>query len=169
MEGEVCWLRRGVEARRTKSKARIQRARQLLAARGFQRPRVAEFQLAEAPRLSHVVLEARGVRKAFGEHTVLDGVDFTLGRGERVGIVGPNGAGKTTFLRVLLGELPADGGEVVAGKKTLVAYHDQQRALLDPDLTVYEAAGGSPPGGHGGGDLLDVGRGRGGPPPPPPH
>jgi len=154
---EVAWLRRGVEARRTKSKARIQRARQLLAARGFQRPRVAEFQLAEAPRLSHVVLEARGVRKAFGEHTVLDGVDFTLGRGERVGIVGPNGAGKTTFLRVLLGELPADGGEVVAGKKTRVAYHDQQRALLDPDLTVYEAAGGSPPGGHGGEDFVEIG------------
>jgi ABC transport system ATP-binding/permease protein len=141
---EVAWLRRGVEARRTKSKARIQRARQLLADRGFQRPRVAELRLAEAPRLSQVVLEARQLRKAFGERVVLDGVDFTLGRGERVGIVGPNGAGKTTFLRVLLGELPPDGGEVVMGRRTKIAYHDQQRALLDPDQTVYQAAGGSP-------------------------
>jgi ATP-binding cassette subfamily F protein uup len=153
---EVAWLRRGVEARRTKSKARIQRARQLLADKGFQRPQVAELRLAEAPRLSHVVLEARQLEKAFGERTVLAGVDFTLGRGERVGIVGPNGAGKTTFLRVLLGELAPDAGEVVVGKKTKVAYHDQQRALLDPEQTVYQAAGGSPPG-KVGEDFVEIG------------
>ncbi|MFO0583318.1 MAG: ABC-F family ATP-binding cassette domain-containing protein [Anaeromyxobacter sp.] len=154
---EVAWLRRGVEARRTKSKARIQRARQLLAEKGFQRPKVAELRLAEAPRLSHVVLEAKGVAKRFGERKILEGVDFTLGRGERVGIVGPNGAGKTTFLRILLGELAPDAGTVVAGQRTRVAYHDQQRALLDPDQTVYEAAGGSPPGGHGGEDFVEIG------------
>jgi ATP-binding cassette subfamily F protein uup len=153
---EVAWLRRGVEARRTKSKARILRARQLLAEKGFQRPKVAELRLAEAPRLSHVVLEARGLRKAFGVQVVLDGVDFTLGRGERVGIVGPNGAGKTTFLRVLLGELAPDAGEVVVGRRTRVAYHDQERALLDPQQTVYEAAGGSPPG-HVGEDHVEIG------------
>jgi ATP-binding cassette subfamily F protein uup len=66
--------------------------------------------------------------------------------GERVGLVGPNGAGKTTFLRVLLGELPADAGEIVTGKRTKVAYYDQQRTKLDPEATVYEAAGGGPPG-----------------------
>jgi ATP-binding cassette subfamily F protein uup len=142
---EVAWLRRGVEARRTKSKARIDRARRLMAERGFARPKVAELQVAPAPRLSHVVLEGYGIAKRFGEHEVLRGIDFTLLRGERVGIVGPNGAGKTTFLRVLLGELPPDAGEVVAGKRTQVAYYDQQRALLDPEQTVYEAAGGSPP------------------------
>jgi ATP-binding cassette subfamily F protein uup len=94
--------------------------------------------------------------KSFGERRVLDGVDFTLGRGERVGIVGPNGAGKTTFLRVLLGELPPDVGEVISGKRTRVAYHDQQRALLDPDQTVYEAAGGSPAG-KVGEDFVEIG------------
>jgi ABC transport system ATP-binding/permease protein len=146
---EVAWLRRGVEARRTKSKARIQRARQLMAEKGFQRPRVAELQLAEAPRLSHVVLEARAVAKRLGGRDVLAGIDFTLGRGERVGVVGPNGVGKTTFLRVLLGELSPDGGEVVTGKRTRVAYYDQARAKLDPETTVYEAAGGGPPGGQG--------------------
>ena len=154
---EVAWLRRGVEARRTKSKARIQRARQLLADKGFQRPKVAELRLAAAPRLSHVVLEAKQVTKAFEGRTVLAGIDFTLGRGERVGIVGPNGAGKTTFLRVLLGELAPDSGAVVAGQKTRVAYHDQQRELLDPDQTVYEAAGGSPPGGHAAEDFVEIG------------
>jgi ABC transport system ATP-binding/permease protein len=146
---EVAWLRRGVEARRTKSKARIERARRLMAERGFEPPRVPELKLAAPPRLSHVVLEARGVAKRLGDRKVLAGIDFTLGRGERVGIVGPNGVGKTTFLRVLLGELAADAGEVVKGQRTQIAYYDQARAQLDPEATVYEAAGGGPPGGQG--------------------
>ncbi|HET7752746.1 MAG TPA: ABC-F family ATP-binding cassette domain-containing protein [Anaeromyxobacteraceae bacterium] len=152
---EVAWLRRGVEARRTKSKARIDRARRLMAERGYTAPRVADLQVAPAPRLSHVVLEAHGLEKRFGGHEVLAGIDFTLLRGERVGIVGPNGVGKTTFLRVLLGELPADAGEAVSGKRTQVAYYDQQRAQLDPEQTVYEAAGGSPPG-RAGEDFIEL-------------
>ena len=153
---EVAWLRRGVEARRTKSKARIQRARALMAEKGFDRPRVAELQVAPPPRLSQVVLEAHGLEKAFGERKVLAGVDFILQRGERVGIVGPNGAGKTTFLRLLLGELEPDAGRVVAGVRTRVAYHDQQRAALDPEQTVYEAAGGGAPG-MAGEDFVQIG------------
>jgi ABC transport system ATP-binding/permease protein len=154
---ELAWLRRGVEARRTKSKARIERARKLMAERGPRRAQVPELQLAPPPRLSHKVLEAQGIVKRFGERTVLAGVDFTLQRGERIGLVGPNGAGKTTFLRVLLGELAPDAGEVVTGKRTQVAYYDQQRAKLDPDLTVYEAAGGSPAGRTGGEDFVALG------------
>jgi ABC transport system ATP-binding/permease protein len=153
---EVAWLRRGVEARRTKSKARIDRARKLMAERGFQRPKVAAFQVAAPPRLSQVVIEARGISKRFEARTVLADVSFTLQRGERVGIVGPNGVGKTTFLRVLLGELAPDAGEIVTGKRTKVAYYDQQRTRLDPEQTVYEAAGGSPPG-KGGEDFMDLG------------
>jgi ATP-binding cassette subfamily F protein uup len=120
-----------------------------MAERGYVRPRAAELQVAEAPRLSHVVLEAHGVAKALGGRPILTGIDFTLGRGERVGIVGPNGAGKTTFLRVLLGELAPDAGEVVTGKRSKIAYYDQARAQLDPETTVYEAAGGGPVGALG--------------------
>jgi ATP-binding cassette subfamily F protein uup len=93
-----------------------------------------------APRLGHTVIEAEGVGKSFGERRVLKDVNFILQRGERVGIVGPNGVGKTTFLRVLLGEEPPDAGKVVIGKNTKVAYYDQQRAVLDPEQTVYDAA-----------------------------
>jgi ATP-binding cassette subfamily F protein uup len=117
-----------------------------MAENGFVRPRVADLQVAPPPRLSQVVLEAHGLSKSFGERKVLAGVDFILQRGERVGIVGPNGAGKTTFLRLLLGELEPDAGRVVAGVRTRIAYHDQQRAALDPEKTVYEAAGGGAPG-----------------------
>ncbi|ATB31794.1 ABC-F family ATP-binding cassette domain-containing protein [Melittangium boletus] len=137
---EVAWLRKGPEARRTKSKARIDRARKLMEEKGFQRPKVAGLQVMQAPRLGHTVIEAEGVRKSYGERNVLQGVNLLLQRGERVGLVGPNGVGKTTFLRVLLGELPPDAGKVVIGKNTKVAYYDQTRASLDPEQTVYEAA-----------------------------
>ncbi|MBF5044843.1 ABC-F family ATP-binding cassette domain-containing protein [Aggregicoccus sp. 17bor-14] len=137
---EVAWLRRGPEARRTKSKARIERARKLMAEKAFQRPKVAALQTVSAPRLGHTIAEAKKVHKRFGDREVLRGVDFLLQRGERVGIVGPNGVGKTTFLRTLLGELPPDSGEVIIGKNTKVAYYDQNRAQLDPELTVYDAA-----------------------------
>jgi ABC transport system ATP-binding/permease protein len=137
---EVAWLRQGVEARRTKSKARIERAQRLMAEKGLQRAKTAALKTAAAPRLGHTVIEARGVSKSFGERRVIEDVSIIVQRGERIGIVGRNGAGKTTFLRVLLGELQPDAGEVVTGKNTRIAYYDQQRAQLDPEWTVYEAA-----------------------------
>ncbi len=152
---ELAWLRRGVEARRTKSRSRIERARRLMAERGPARPQVAAFQVAPPPRLSHVVLEAHGISKRYDGPPVFSEVDFTLGRGERVGLVGPNGVGKTTFLRVLLGELHPEAGQVVMGKRTRIAYHDQHRSSLDAAATVYQAAGGSPPG-HAGEDFIEL-------------
>jgi ATP-binding cassette subfamily F protein uup len=137
---EVAWLRQGVEARRTKSKSRIQRAQKLMAEKGFQRPKIAALQTVAAPRLGHTIIEAEHLQKKFGDKTVLNDVGIIVSRGERIGIVGPNGVGKTTFLRVLLGELEADSGKLVIGKNTKVAYYDQQRAQLDPEQTVYESA-----------------------------
>ena len=137
---EIAWLRRGPQARRTKSKARIQRARQLMAEKAWAAPKVADLQTAVVPRLGHTVLEAEHLTKRFGERPLLANVNFILQRGERVGLVGRNGVGKTTFLRVLLGELAPDSGKVITGKNTVVAYYDQQRVQLDPNLTVYEAA-----------------------------
>jgi ATP-binding cassette subfamily F protein uup len=151
---EVAWLRRGPEARRTKSKARIDRARKLMAERGFTRPKVADFQVAAPPRLSATVIEAEGLEKRFGDRVILAGVDFRLKAGERVGLVGPNGVGKTTFLKVLLGEAAPDAGTVTTGKRTRVAYYDQQRTTLDGEQTVYEAAGGSP--GKIGEDFIEI-------------
>jgi ABC transport system ATP-binding/permease protein len=139
---EVAWLRRGPEARRTKSKARIERARKLMAASGFVRPRVPELQTVAAPRLGHTVLEARDAAAAYGTREVLRDVDVIIQGGDRVGIVGPNGAGKTTLVRLLLGELAPSRGEVIRGKNTRIAYYDQSRTKLDPEQTVYEAAWG---------------------------
>ncbi len=137
---EVAWLRRGVEARRTKSKARILRAQKLMAERGWATTKVADLQLAAAPRLGHTVIEAEGIGKQFDGRWVVKGADLILQRGERIGLVGPNGVGKTTFLRLLLGELPPDGGRVEIGKNTRIAYYDQHRTSLNLEHTVYEAA-----------------------------
>jgi ABC transport system ATP-binding/permease protein len=137
---EVAWLRRGPQARRTKSKARIERARKLLAERGFVRPKVAELQIAKAPRLSQIVIEAKKVSKAFDGRHVFRDVSFIMQPGERVCLMGKNGAGKTTLLKTLLGELQPDSGSVVIGARTKVAWFDQHREALDPDLTVYESA-----------------------------
>ncbi|MFZ5442659.1 MAG: ABC-F family ATP-binding cassette domain-containing protein [Myxococcota bacterium] len=137
---EVAWLRKGVEARRTKSKARIERAQKLLAERGFQRPKVPQLQMVSAPRLSQTVIEAKRVAQRFGERTIFNDVSVIVQPGERIGIVGPNGAGKTTLLRTLLGELPPASGTVTLGPRTKVAYFDQQRLTLDEDATVAENA-----------------------------
>ena len=138
---EVAWLRKGPEARRTKSKARIERARKLLAERGFKPPKVAALHTAAAPRLGQTVIEAKKISKRFGDRVVLKDADLIVQRGERIGIVGPNGVGKTTFLQVLLGELEPDSGTRVIGKNTRIAYYDQARAQLDPEQTVFDTAG----------------------------
>jgi ATP-binding cassette subfamily F protein uup len=140
IEQEVAWLRRGPQARRTKSKARIERARKLLNEKGFQRPKVPELQLAAAPRLSQTVIEACHISKHFGELKVLDDVNVIVQPGERLGLVGKNGAGKTTLIRTLLGELKPDSGEVRLGPKTKVVHYDQLRTALDEEKTVFEAA-----------------------------
>jgi ABC transport system ATP-binding/permease protein len=137
---EVAWLRRGPEARRTKSRARIERARRLMAEPRFRHPRVPELQLAEAPRLGHTVIEARDVAFGWPARELFRDVSLLVQSGDRVGIVGPNGAGKTTLLRVLLGELPPVRGTVVRGRTVRVAHFDQGRESLDPEQTVYEAA-----------------------------
>jgi ABC transport system ATP-binding/permease protein len=136
---EVAWLRKGVEARRTKSKARIERAHKLLSERGFVRPKVPDLQVATAPRLSQTVIEAKQLTKRFGERTLFKGVNLIVQPGERIGLVGPNGVGKTTLLRTLLGQLPPDSGTVTIGPRTKIAYYDQQRAQLDEESTVAEA------------------------------
>ncbi len=137
---EVAWLRQGVEARRTKSKARIVRAQKLMAEKGLQGPKTAALRTATVPRLGQKVIEAEKVSKSFDGRLIIDQASMILQKGERIGIVGPNGVGKTTFLRLLLGELPPDSGSVVIGKATRVAYYDQQRAALEDEWTVYEAA-----------------------------
>ena len=146
IERELEWARRSPPARTGKQKARIHRAKALESeSRAFQGKQAGELRLpgAESVRLGRTVLNLHGIRKAFGERVLIDGFDAMLRAGERIGVIGPNGAGKTTLVRIILGEEPPDAGEVEVGVNTRIAYFDQLREQIDPELSVYEAAGGT--------------------------
>jgi len=97
------------------------------------------FRFPEAPRPGRIVLEARGVRRAFGDHVVLRGVDLIVERGDRIALVGPNGAGKTTLMRILAGQDSPDEGVRIDGHRVVLDYFAQdQAAALDASRTVYE-------------------------------
>ena len=99
------------------------------------------------------VVEAKGLTKAFGDRVLISGFSTRILRGDRLAVIGPNGAGKTTLVKLLLGEIAPDAGEVTLGTGLQVAYVDQARAALSEDMTLAEALA------PGGGDQVEV-RGR---------
>ena len=145
LEKELAWVRRSPSARTGKQQARINRLDEL---QGEHRDKrlpnrtTVEIVGADAPRLGRTVLNLHGVSKSFGSHLLVRDFSTILQAGERIGIIGPNGAGKTTLLKVIMGTEQPDAGEVELGKNTHIAYFDQRREELDPELTVYESAAG---------------------------
>jgi ATP-binding cassette subfamily F protein uup len=143
IQQELEWVRRSPPARTGKQKARIGRADSLQAEQREKRlaTRTAvEISTSETPRLGRTVLNLDHVTKGYGGRTLIRDFSTILQAGERIGIIGPNGIGKTTLLRVILGQEPPDQGEVEVGKNTRMAYFDQRREDVDPELSVYEAA-----------------------------
>ncbi|MBF8299807.1 MAG: transporter ATPase [Acidobacteria bacterium] len=141
---EEAWLRQGIKARRTRNEGRV---RALLAMRSDKAARreqagAVRLQVDEGGRSGQLVLEAKGISKAFGPDPIISDVisdaSVRLMRGDRVGLIGPNGSGKTTMLRLLIGELEPDTGEVRRGANVQTAYYDQQREQLDPERTVFD-------------------------------
>ncbi len=130
---EEVWIRKGIEARRTRNEGRVRRLEQLRRERAARRERIGsvKLELAEGERTGQLVAELEHVEKAFGERTIVRDFSTRILRGDKVGIVGPNGAGKTTLLRLILGELAPDRGKVRLGTRVAVAYFDQLRAQLD--------------------------------------
>ncbi|MDP9466572.1 MAG: ABC-F family ATP-binding cassette domain-containing protein [Actinomycetota bacterium] len=135
---ELAWLRRGPPARTSKPQFRIDAANALIADEPPARDDVS-LQRFSAARLGKTVYELHGVSLAFGKKTLLAGVDWNIGPGDRVGIVGVNGAGKSTVLKLLVGQQVPDSGRVVVGQTVKPAYLSQEVAELDPSLRVLEA------------------------------
>ncbi len=142
IRSELKWVRRSAPARTTKQKARLERFDALVAARPAAAEGEAVLHIPHPPRIGKTILEIRGLKKAFGQRTLIDGLDLTLKKGDRIGIVGPNGAGKTTFVRMVLEQEPADAGTVKQGVNTKIVYADQARADLDDSNSVRQEVAG---------------------------
>ena len=138
---ETAWMRRGAKARTTKQKARIDRFHALQEKTTVQQRRETALRFQAGDTLGGTVLELHGVAKARGDKLLCQGLTYLMKRGERVGVIGPNGCGKTTLIRMIMGEVEPDSGRVVVGKKTKIAYFDQNRAMLDPEQTMYDFLG----------------------------
>ncbi len=140
---EEVWLRQGVKARRTRDEGRVQALMAMRAERAARRDVMGDVQMRmeQSDSSGRLVFEADAIAKAYGNRVVVRGFSTRIMRGDRVGLIGPNGAGKTTLLRLLLGELPPDSGVVRHGANVQIAYYDQQREQLDPELTVFDTIG----------------------------
>ncbi|HSQ69385.1 MAG TPA: energy-dependent translational throttle protein EttA [Steroidobacteraceae bacterium] len=147
---ELEWVRASPRARQAKSKARLQRFEEL-SSREFQtRNETNEIYIPPGPRLGDLVIEASGLRKAYGDKLLFENLAFNLPKGGIVGIIGPNGAGKTTLFRIMTGQEQADAGEIRVGPTVQLAYVDQSRQSLDDSKTVWQEI-------SDGQDILKVG------------
>ncbi len=142
LKEEIHWIRRGPKARGTKAKSRIQRFEEIRDQKSFAADKVMELDLDSSARLGKTILEIQGLSKSYGEKILFQDLELSLLPGDRIGILGPNGSGKTTFLKILLGKIKADSGEIKMGLNTLTAYFDQKRESLDPEKTVWHTLGG---------------------------
>lgn len=137
---EEVWIRKGIEARRTRNEGRVRRLERLRREREARRDRMGQVNMSidAGEKSGKLVAELKNVSKSFGGKTVIRNLNFTLMRGDRLGLIGPNGAGKSTLIKVLLGELQPDEGTVRLGTNLHIAYFDQLRAQLDLKKTVAD-------------------------------
>ena len=140
---EEVWIRKGVEARRTRSQSRISRLEHLRARREARRDVVGSVRMDVATGGGNgyqgkIVAELTDVSKSFGDRTIVRSFTGTILRGDKVGLIGPNGAGKTTLLKMILGELEADTGTIRQGANLQVAYFDQMRHAINLDATLED-------------------------------
>ena len=138
---EEAWIRKGVEARRTRNEGRVRRLERLRLERAARRERLGNIRLTlnAGERSGELVAELEGVSKRFNGRPLIEGLSLRIMRGDRVGLIGANGTGKTTLIRLILGDLAPDAGNVRLGTRLSIAYFDQLRAQLDPDATLAEA------------------------------
>jgi ATP-binding cassette ChvD family protein len=150
LQRELDWIRMSPRARQAKGKARLNAYEQLLAEDTAQKVDTVEIYIPPGPRLGDIVVEARGLKKAYGDTVLFDDLTFTLPPGGIVGVIGPNGAGKTTTFKLITGQEKPDAGTLRLGETVQVGYVDQSREL-DPNKSVFDEI-------TGGVDELEMGR-----------
>ena len=136
---ELEWVRSNSKARQVKSKARLAKYEEMAAAADRDRKLdFEEIQIPVGPRLGNIVLEAKNIKKGFGDRVLVDGLSFSLPRNGIVGVIGPNGVGKSTLFKSIVGLEMLDGGELKIGETVKISYVDQSRAGIDPNKTLFE-------------------------------
>jgi len=150
LQRELEWVRMAPRARQAKGRARLQRFEELEKEARSEKLYQHEIVIPPPPRLGNEVVNARGLKKAYGDKLLFDDLTFSLPRGGIVGVIGANGAGKTTLFRIIAGQERQDDGELEIGETVTLAYVDQSREL-DGSKTVYDEV-------SGGQDMIDVGK-----------
>ncbi len=140
LERELDWIRMAPRARQAKGKARLTHYEELLAEEqaADKREGALEIAIPPGPRLGDLVIETKGLRKAYGDNLLMDDVNFLLPRGGIVGVIGPNGAGKTTLFRMIIGQEKPDAGALKIGESVSLSYVDQSRDSLHGNRSVWE-------------------------------
>jgi ATP-binding cassette ChvD family protein len=151
LQRELDWIRMSPRARQAKGKARLNAYEQLLADDTPEKLDRVEIYIPPGPRLGDIVVEARGLKKAYGDVVLFDDLTFTLPRGGIVGVIGPNGAGKTTTFRLITGQEQPDAGSLRLGETVEFGYVDQSRDALSAGKSVWEEI-------TGGSDELELGK-----------
>jgi ABC transport system ATP-binding/permease protein len=148
---EEAWIRRGIKARRVRNQGRVRELKKLRDQRADRRDPTdkVKMQIQQAERSGRLVAKAKNLSFSFEDFKVVENFSTMIMRGDRVGLIGPNGVGKTTLLRLLLGELKAQSGEIKLGTQLEIAYFDQLREQLNDDQTVAENV-------SGGGDHVNI-------------
>jgi len=153
LERELEWIRMSPRARQAKGKARLNAYEDLLREDTAQKIEQAQIYITPGQRLGDIVVEARDLKKGYGDKLLIDGLNFTLPRGGIVGVIGPNGAGKTTLFRMITGQEQPDGGTLRIGDTVQVGYVDQSRDALDPEKSVHDEIA-------GGADEIELGKNK---------
>ncbi len=152
---EEVWIRQGIKARRTRNEGRVRRLEALRLERAARRDRQGNVKLNidAGERSGKLVAELENISKSYGEKTLIKNFSTRILRGDKIGLLGPNGVGKSTLLKLILGEIEADSGEIERGTKINVAYFDQMREQLDEEATLADTI--SP-----GSDFVEIGNER---------
>ncbi|HAF00068.1 MAG TPA: ABC transporter ATP-binding protein, partial [Methylophilaceae bacterium] len=152
---EEVWIRQGIKARRTRNEGRVRRLEALRLDRAARRERQGnvKLNLDAGERSGKLVAELDNVSKTYGDKTLIKGFSTRILRGDKIGLLGPNGIGKTTLLKLILGDIEADSGEIQRGTKINVAYFDQMREQLNEEASLADTI--SP-----GSDFVEIGNER---------
>ena len=137
---EEVWIRQGIKARRTRNEGRVRALKALRQERADRRSLINKpsFNLSKSELSGRLVLEAKHINQAYENKTIIKDFSLRLFRGDRIGILGPNGCGKSTLLKILLEKMTPDSGTLKLGTNIQIAYFDQLRAQIDPQLSVAD-------------------------------